>query len=515
MDEVRETPEAVPGRLMEFLTPPWPHQLESFERAKDLSYFAFLYRPGRGKTKVAIDTCRYKYAHARRVLRTLIFTPPVVVDKWQEEWLKNSKLTSTEVRTLTGPGVERMRQFQKWGFSTTSIGVTGRVFITNYESLLMKDLYQRMFEWEPEIIILDESHRCKAHNTKRSKLMDGLCNPRNPKTKRLLPRPQVFLLTGTPLLNTPADMFFQWKLMDGGEAFGKYFTRFRDQYFRDRNAGMRQNSQRYFPKWELRTKEKDFFDGAGEIGFRAQKYSHVVQEDDPRLPPLILITLDTEMLPEQKKIYKEMKQEFVTWLEGEVVSASMALTKALRLMQIASGFVKTEEGNIKSLPETPKDAALKDLLEDFAPHHKIIVWAVFKENYSRIRKICDGLGLPYVELHGDVAEGQRQKNIDAFNTSAETRVLIGHPGSGGIGIDLIASDISIYYSRSFSLEFDIQSEARNRRGGSEIHKTITRYDLVCKGTIEELVLKRLRAKKEISESVLMEMKEEMRDAVTG
>jgi len=50
-------------------------------------------------------------------------------------------------------------------------------------------------------------------------------------------------------------------------------------------------------------------------------------------------------------------------------------------------------------------------------------------------------------------------------------------------------DVSIFYSRNFSLEYDIQAEARNYRGGSERHTKVTRYDLVTPGTIDEQVLK--------------------------
>ena len=51
----------------------------------------------------------------------------------------------------------------------------------------------------------------------------------------------------------------------------------------------------------------------------------------------------------------------------------------------------------------------------------------------------------------------------------------------------------IYYSKNFSLEGDIQSEARAYRQGSQIHNKITRYDLVAKDTVD-VHIKRLRDK---------------------
>ena len=73
-------------------------------------------------------------------------------------------------------------------------------------------------------------------------------------------------------------------------------------------------------------------------------------------------------------------------------------------------------------------------------------------------------------------------------------------------MNLIEAPNAIYYSRDFSLEKDIQSEARNYRGGSEIHEKVTRYDLVAKSTIDMDVLKALRAKKDVLEYLLQGVK---------
>ena len=95
--------------------------------------------------------------------------------------------------------------------------------------------------------------------------------------------------------------------------------------------------------------------------------------------------------------------------------------------------------------------------------------------------------------------------VERLNNDPSCRVLIGHTGSGGIGINLIAASYSIFYSRSFSLEYDIQAEARNYRGGSEKHTKVTRIDLVTPNTIDEEVVKALASKKKIGYQVLKKM----------
>jgi SNF2 family DNA or RNA helicase len=133
------------------------------------------------------------------------------------------------------------------------------------------------------------------------------------------------------------------------------------------------------------------------------------------------------------------------------------------------------------------------------------VWAVFKENYAAIRQVCNDLELQFVEVHGDVSAKAKQDAVKRFDSDPACRVLVGHPGSGGIGVNLVAASYSIFYSRGFSLEFDLQAEARNFRGGSERHETIVRIDLVAPGTIDEQVMQALAAKQAVGETLVRGM----------
>jgi SNF2 family DNA or RNA helicase len=267
---------------------------------------------------------------------------------------------------------------------------------------------------------------------------------------------------------------------------------------------------RYFPNWQI---IPGSLEQMNEMIFR--KGMRVEKKDCLDLPPMVRQTIKVGMTPAQAKLYKEMKQDLIAFMgENQTVAATLAITKALRLMQIASGYAMTVEGETVSLENTPKQDALKELLSELTPHSKVLVWAVWKENYTQIRKVCEELGVGYVEVHGDVSPKVKADSVERFNSDSETRVFIGHPGSGGIGINLVVAPYSIFYSRTFSLEHSLQAEARNHRGGSEIHDKITRIDLVCEGTIDELATERLIAKEEISDRVLGDMVAEMKKQAT-
>jgi hypothetical protein len=454
-----------------------------------------------GKTRAFIETLKVRYNNSGRVLKTLIFTPPIVIHNFKNEWHKFTKLKDGQVCALVGAGSKRLRTFSQEINKPNG----ARIFITNYESLLMKDLFRSFELWEPEAIAFDESHKLKSPSALRSKAADVLANPLH----KL--QPLKYLLTGTPTLNTAMDLFQQFLILDNGETFGKNFWAFRARYFCDRNAGM--SKQSYFPRWEIMVPSKDGVDSMGEIKeLMGRKSMRVLKSDCLDLPPEISVTIPVDMSVEQRKIYDELKKDLITFYRGGACSTPLAITKALRLMQITSGFISTEtpgedvEGPVlHTLSDTPKIKALSELLETITESgHKVLVWAVWKENYRHIREVCEKLKIEYVEVHGGISEKKKKENVEKFKTDVQTKVFIGHPGSGGIGINLVEAAYSIFYSRTFSLEQHLQARARNHRGGSKEagHEKITHYDLICSGTIDEICQKKLESKLDMSKSLL-------------
>lgn len=491
---------------MTFKIRPWAHQLTAIQNAAFLPWYALFFEMGTGKSGTAINILRTKYQEKGRILRTLIFAPPIVVANWRDEWFKNSMISSKQITALSGSGVQRLAIFNKLS------GEPGHVFLTNYESLLMKNLFEAFCNWGPEAIVWDESHKLKDYRSKRAKLADHLSNP--PARQK----PFTYILSGSPVLNSPLDIFQQFKILDGGQAFGKNYFSFRARYFRDRNEGMPRD--RYFPKWEIRNLQKDGFDGVGEINSRIyEKGMRVEKVECLDLPPEVSTTIKVGMSKDQERLYNEMRKDLITFYNSKACTAQLAITKALRLMQITSGFVAVEDKSVEAedptielqLKETPKLEALKGLLTECQEQgKKVIVWAVWKENYRQIRELLTKMKIQFCEVHGEISPVQKNLAVKTFQTDPTCMVYLGHPGSGGIGINLTVSDTSIFYSRTFSLEHYLQARARNHRGGSKEagHEKITHYDLVCEGTIDELVVQKLGQKLQMSDQLLRDMVKE-------
>ncbi len=470
-----------------FKIPPWNHQEVTFETCKTRMNYALFYEMGAGKTGTAINIVRYKYAQNNRVMKTLILCPLAVCVQWSREWVKfgGERYDRDEVLPLVGPTkAKKLKLLDNF---------KGNIIIANHESLNVKEIYEWFVKWGIEIIIVDESHRFKNYGAKRTKALFKLGKG----TKHR------FLLTGSPILNSPTDIWAQFHFMDPG-IFPDNFFVFRGQYMVDQNEKWK-GKQNYFPDWQPRD---DCFSSLNDVIYRFA--DRVLKEDCLDLPPFIRQEYRVEMTPAEKRHYKEMLDDFITWLDTvdgkKAMVANMALTKALRLQQVICGkFVPDDQGEVKRVVhhlDSNRPKVLKELLADLVDNHKVIIWTVFADTYKDIQKVCEGLGVKYAMLTGQQSQAEKQSGIDAFQGDESTRVIIANQAAGGTGVNLTASSYAIYYTRNFNLEHDIQSQARNYRGGSDIHEKVTRIDLVTPDTIDEHVLKALSQKENMAEAIL-------------
>jgi len=230
------------------------------------------------------------------------------------------------------------------------------------------------------------------------------------------------------------------------------------------------------------------------------------------LPDLIKKRVNVQLSKKQRTYYEQMKRDFVAFVKESqkegIVVAQLAVTKALRLQQIVSGFVMDEDGKVIEIEDNPRLKAVKELLQGLHTNHKVILWCSFKHDYKQLEKVCKELGLEPVFLTGEMNLRGKKDAMDRFNSDDKCRVIIANRRAGGIGVNLVAASYSIVYSRNFALADELQSEARNHRGGSQIHEKITKLDMCALDTIDELVLEALQNKQSISDKIIDLAKEE-------
>lgn len=474
----------------------WDHQLQALGMAdpRKVKNFALLMDPGTGKTLIVITLLRTIFAIKKQVENTLILCPAIALDNWQEEIAKFSKIPDKKVMVLQGPVKKRIEKARK------QLAKGPMVFITNYDAIGSSKEFAEFLEKEvaPVVFVADESHRCKSHNTNSSVRTEKIARGSEYK----------YIMTGTVQPNTQFDLFMQFLILDGGESFGRSYFSFRKKYFYDANFGMPKD--KHFPNWKIQKGAEQEISA-----ILARKAIQAKKEDCLDLPEYVKTYLKVDMTPEQKRAYAEMKKHLITIVNDKAVTAEIAMVKSMRLLQIATGFVKDEEGNVHYLKNN-RQKALKELLSDVCIHSgkKAIIWAIYEANYEQIREVCDSLKIKYIEAHGKVRGGTKQNRANAktFNDDSSISVLIGHPKSLGIAINLKSASHSIYYSRSFSMVDYDQSKARNYRGGSiEFHDKITEVVMQTRDSVDETIDTALEGKYSSAEEIMKLIKKAVLD----
>jgi len=141
-------------------------------------------------------------------------------------------------------------------------------------------------------------------------------------------------------------------------------------------------------------------------------------------------------------------------------------------------------------------------LEKLVPDHKVILWCSFIHNYKQLARLCKELDIEYGMITGGQSIDEKNEDIKRFRADPNCRVIIANRRAGGIGINLVEASYSIVFSRNFNLGDELQSEARNHRGGSEVHEKIVKIDLVGENTIDEHVLQALQCKQDLSKTII-------------
>lgn len=475
--------------ISKFKVKPWKWQGEAIKRAiyqsNDFGIFA---EQGTGKTYTMITILRCRYALRQRIMSTFIFAPLVTLYNWKEEFKKYSYINSRDVVVLKGSSKDKLKKMNEALESGKP-----KIFITNYESLINEELFNKVMNYAPEILVLDESHYVKTHNSKRSKKIAKIADMARHR----------YLLTGTPILNGVDDLYMQFRIMDGGETFGNNYHVFKGRYMIDMNERWK-GKQNYFPKWV--TNDKKYSELQNKMYRNAVR---VLKKDCLDLPDLVVDQVYFDMAPDQKKAYIEMERDLITFIESKekegnnkAVVGELAIVKAIRLQQIASGFMVDEDGEVHEFKKNPKiDHLTEEVPRLVNSGHKVILWCAFKHNYVQLGRMLDKLKIKHAFITGEQTLDQKQRAQKDF-TKGDTQVLVANRRAGGIGINLVESDYSYVYSRNFSLNDELQSEARNHRGGSEMHEKITKKNLIMSNTIEVELTKALTNKKDLSDNVL-------------
>jgi SNF2 family DNA or RNA helicase len=289
-----------------------------------------------------------------------------------------------------------------------------------------------------DVIIIDELTAFKKHTNTRSKAMI-----------RIAKKAKVcWGLTGSPTPNSPVEAFGQARVVNPSN---EYLPRFFGEFQRLVETPLTPYIS--IPNPGATALVNKILQPA--IRFERDKCIDI--------PDCQYQTLIVPLSSEQTRAYASMKDQLIIEYKAGEITAANAAVKMMKLMQVASGQVKDDEGNIHVLDSSPRDEELWRIFEETGKT-KLVVFSAFRASITHLVEFFRKRGVSAECIYGDVAQTKRAEHIRNFQDGA-LQVLVLQPQSTAHGITLTASNVIVWYSLVPSGEYHWQANGRITRAG--------------------------------------------------
>ena len=421
---------------------------------------AVLLEMGLGKSVISLSAINELMLDYFDVSRTLVIAPlRVAISTWPEEIKKWEHLKYLTYSVVTGSEKERLDALRK----------PAHIYLINRENVDWL-ITKSGFKWTFDMVVIDELSSFKSYQAKRFK---SLLKAR-PKVKRIVG------LTGTPSSNGLMDLWAEFRLLDMGERLGRYITHYRQRFF----IPDKRNQQMIFSYKPKDGAEKKIYRLISDITISMKS------KDFLKIPECLMNEVIVTLSDKEQKLYDSLKQDMVLSIEENEIDAINAAALSNKLLQMSNGAVYNDDKESLQIHDRKLDA-LEDLIEG-ANGKPVLVAYWFKHDLEKIKD------------RFDVREIKSAKDISDWNKGKIPVALI-HPASAGHGLNLQAGGSTlIWFGLTWSLELYQQTNARLYRQGQD--NTVVIHHILTKGTIDEDVMKALKAKEKIQDALIDSVK---------
>jgi len=431
------------------------HQEEGIRFLLERQSGLLAFEQGLGKTLVAIAA--FDKLRSRGAVETmLVVCPNSLKRNWAAEVARFNPAMSVEI--IAGRPRDRRAALVRTRAAVVMVSYeTARGEVPAVLALLAR---------VRAVLVLDESHAVKN----RASLTSVAAQHFAPRCAYR------WLLSGTPVTNTAADLYTQVGIIAAGSPLGT-FESFVSSFSDPRRAeALRERVAPYV----LRRTKAECLD----------------------LPEKTFTDILVELPAWQRSLYDSMRDELVCEVEsmtGEQFRAfaPTALSRLLRLSQLASnpGLLLPTE------PRVPiKFEELDHLVEEIVrgSGEKLIVWSHYVRTIEAL--IARYADLKPVALYGGTPAEDRQAIAESFQTDPSVKLMVANPAAAGTGFTLTAACYAVYETLSWRYDFFAQSQDRIHRIGQG--RPVTYLRLIAADTVEELIAAALERKAELARALL-------------
>lgn len=461
-----------------FKTKPFPHQLDGIRFGLNHDRFLLCDDQGLGKTLQIIDLVECLGEKVKKAL--IICGVNSLKYNWREEVSKHSNEKGYVLGTRYRKNGKEYLGSTKDKINDLSNLPDNKYIITNIETLRLGAKKIGKYKYDFPIankikelcndgtiglIAFDECHRAKDSTSLQGKAMLEISAP------------HMIAMSGTPLMNSPIDLYFPIKWL-GYENHSLF--EFKRHYCR---LGGYNDAEilGYKNLDELRSL-------VDQIMLRRLK-TEVLD-----LPDKIEKLEYVEMSSKQSKLYLEIQQNTKTLIH-QIRMSNNPLSMLLRLRQVTGWCGIIDE----SIQESAKMQRMVELVEDIvANNQKAIIFS----NWTSITEVAVKLLSKYnpAYITGDVKQEERMNEVDRFQNDERCKVIIGTIGAMGTGLTLTSAQNVIFLDEPWTKALKNQAEDRAHRIGTK--GTVSIITLMCKDTIDDRIHDLIEKKGKMSDAII-------------
>lgn len=484
---------------------------------------ALLFEPGTGKTATTLD---YASLLALKSMsgqaRVLVIAPLAALDTW-----------TSQAETFVAHGVrvhaealggsirqkaEAMRARAAGDYRTGSRRALARVIrngddptdpqllllAINFDAFASRHrvsssktsadlMVEAVRHFQPDLIVVDESHRIKSPTSNTSKAIARL----TPLCRRRL------ILTGTVMPHTPLDVFAQWRFLDP-TAFGTPMA-----------DGTRRPAT--FGGFRSRFARMGGWMGKEVLGFRnldemqdimGQRATVVRKEDALDLPPVTDIVIPVHLSSSEQRAYDAMKASLAVQLDsGALASAPNRLAQLMRLRQITSGYLPDDAGVLTVLGDS-KVRVIRSIVHDtLAGEHRVVVFAHFRHEIAALERALAEPGTEVLSITGDTPSADRTAHRLRFGSGDPARlILLAQVKTMSLAVnELVTASHAVFASLPNQRDDIEQARARLDRQGQT--RPVTIWSAIAPRTVDDVLLQSYRDRTDLESAMLRHVRD--------
>ena len=384
--------------------------------------------------------------------RTLIVCPASVKFSWENEIKKWTNLTSVIIDSKT---------------NISKIDSSINIWLINYD--ILKKHHEQLSKIRFDAMVGDESQMIKSITALRTKAFRSISRE----------IPHIILLSGTPLLSRPAELFSLLNIID--PKIWNDWWMFAKRYCALHQTRWGMDSSGASNIVELHNRIKRYF-------IRRMK-SDVLKE----LPPKIFINMPTELSKEFSKKYDTAASDLAEYLREYKDKKDPEIAKALAAEKL------TQLNVLRQLNAMGKvDTAIELIDSILNSGEKVLVFSSFNEPLETLKA---HFGDKAVMITGKTDVKERGAIVKKFQEDKDVQIFLGGYKSAGTGITLTAAQSFIGLDFPWNPADLSQSIDRLHRPGQGA-QSVNIYQLMAVGTIDEDMKDILETKQDIFDQVI-------------